>query len=400
MYYDYAAFEWKYYDLQYVRFCKEQRAAGNAGVALWATWCGMSGKDQDAYEQPERVAEARSDPDTEAPLFDLLSDDLIFEVLRHLGSCSLSKSCCASRALWDVERAHADELWKAALERRSTDTQYLDGQTQNLDVPNEWDYLYRGALDPGGVRARQGWSFKKRLIDVVETMRFSGERLRQSDKQAEDLNDAFDFFIQISSRGPSRKFHTFKVEARQRRQGGVANGDLEFALCEQTTFGFAPHGYELHALRRADGAMARLFYDAWSSEDVEIDNVISDVNPTARVWFVIHDIAIDCIPNPREERSPSEFCAVAYVRLPEDSHTLEPGWDVVHIDEVGDPGSTSATLGPLAVDWDMTLEPGAFCLSRLRWLTRDHEAIVADVDPTALYHALHGTRHEQHPRWT
>ena len=80
---------------------------------------------------------------------------------------------------------------------------------------------------------------------------------RRPGKRGADLNDAFDFFVEMFSdllQASSCKFQAFKVIA----QGD--EDDLSFVLSEPTTLEFAPREFEVYALRRADGAMTRVFY--------------------------------------------------------------------------------------------------------------------------------------------
>ena len=136
--------------------------------AIRQAWNDLSEEERAAYKKPDKIVYVTRSPDTEAPLFDLLTDDLIFEVFRHLGARSLSYVCCASRALSNiVESTRSDELWKAALQRRQDSKANHDHETLR----------FRAALAPGGLRALQGWSFKKRFIDAHLTIDALDEKL-------------------------------------------------------------------------------------------------------------------------------------------------------------------------------------------------------------------------------
>ena len=278
---------WRYRREQLPRIQQANPEFGRIQVdrAIFTAWRGCSEREREAYELRAQSGWCFQ-PDTEAPLFEWLTDDLILEIMRHLGARSLSYACCTSRVMSNLEREHSDELWKAALTRRQDKTvrePRLDPETR-LEDPSE-KLLYISALHPGGVRARLGWSYKKRFIDAYRTV-LGAREVRpllvaaEADQAGsggeegtlpEHLNEAFDFFVQMfSSEQPSsRNVHTVKVVAAD------AEG-LAFFLDEDTTLEFSPHGFEVHALRRADGAMARVFHGSYA-DDAEYEGQWCDV---------------------------------------------------------------------------------------------------------------------------
>ena len=378
---DYAAFEYTCGTAGFVHFDQEQRMRlrednptsyhrmpeFQVKNSLWTAWCKLSQKERDAYKEGREVVEIRSLPDTEAPLFEWLSDDLIFEVLRHLGARSLSYTCCASRLLWNVERAHSDELWKAAIERRMNDNHV---QHHSANLTSNRMVLYRGALDPGGVRARQGWSFKKRFIDVVKTFDVGGCK-RQQEKTAEDLNDGFDFFIQLCSKDPpsSCKFQTLKVQAMSDDYD-----PLYFGLCEETFLSVEPAGLELHALRRADGAMTRLFEASLEAKEYRGRRV----EKRMCLWHIMKDVDIgwDALP-------------ISFGSL----EGFELGAEVSLNYSAGGPTRLKELL-PVFLE-----PPDGFRLEALHWKDEDGDRTEDEFDVAGLYNALHGTRNRPQ-RWT
>ena len=96
-------------------------------------WNDLSDEEKGAVqEMPDKIVYVTRSPDTEAPLFDLLTDDLIFEVLRHLGARSLSYAAARAVHCLILESARSDELWKAALQRRQESKANHAGETSQM----------------------------------------------------------------------------------------------------------------------------------------------------------------------------------------------------------------------------------------------------------------------------
>ena len=126
--------------------------------AIFTAWRGCSEREREAYELRAQSGWCFQ-PDTEAPLFEWLTDDLILEILRHLGARSLSYACCTSRVMSNLEREHSDELWKAALTRRQDKTvrePRLDPVTRSEDPSERSSFTSAHYIREGCVRAWVG----------------------------------------------------------------------------------------------------------------------------------------------------------------------------------------------------------------------------------------------------
>ena len=192
-------------------------------------------------------------------LFDLLADDLVLEVLKRVDGDSLSHACSVCAGWHNIEKAHSQELWKAAIVRFRSTLRHHE---------RRWSQTLAATLEPGSVHERLNVSFKKSFAMIRRAHQQS-----MSSKTAAQLNKKLDWFVQIqgykhsdAEQEPTRYkckpcFRTVKMRA------SGTTSELSFELDEDTTIDIEPEEFEVYAQRRSDGAVTRVI------SSIQIDDV-------------------------------------------------------------------------------------------------------------------------------